>query len=240
MPGGSFYYFGGFFMKKHTFYAEIAYLLAIIALGFGVAFAAKAGFGVSMIAAPAYTIHLKLLEYTDALTLGTIEYVIQGIVIVILSVFVGKFRISYLFSFVTAVFSGIAIDFAVWAVAFVPAESLAIRTVLFCISLLCCAFGVSCFFHTYVAPAAHELFVKEFARHFKKDINKTKSAYDITLCVISIILNLVFFGGFVGIGIGTVITALVNGLLIARITAFLEKHFEFRTALPKLEKHFEK
>ena len=227
-------------MKKRVFYAEIAYVLAIIALGFGVAFAAKAGFGVSMIAAPAYTIHLKLLEHTDILTLGTIEYILQGIVIVILSLFVGKFKISYLFSFVTAVFSGLAIDFAVWAVAFIPSESLLIRIVLFCVSLICCAFGVSCFFHTYVAPAAHELFVKEFALYRHININKTKSAYDITLCVISIALNLVFFGGFVGIGIGTVVTALVNGLRIARITVILEKHFEFKTKLPKLEKYFEK
>lgn len=227
-------------MKKHVFYAEIAYVLAIIALGFGVAFAAKAGFGVSMIAAPAYTIHLKLLEYTDAITLGTIEYLLQGIVIIILSVFVGRFKFSYLFSFVTAVFSGLAIDFAVWAVAFIPSEGFIIRAVLFCVSLICCAFGVSCFFHTYVAPAAHELFVKEFALCKKKDINKTKSIYDITLCVISIALNLVFFAGFVGIGFGTVVTALVNGLLIANITKILEKHFEFKTGLPKLEKYFEK
>ena len=49
-------------MKKRVFYSELAYVLAIIALGFGVAFAAKAGFGVSMIAAPAYTIHLKLMR----------------------------------------------------------------------------------------------------------------------------------------------------------------------------------
>lgn len=227
-------------MKKHVFYAEAAYVFAVIALGFGVAFATKAGFGVSMIAAPAYTIYLKLLEYTDAITLGTVDYILQGLVIVLLSVFVGRFKISYLFSFVTAVFSGFAIDFAVWTVSFIPSESFVIRAVLFCTSLICCAFGVSCFFHTYVAPAAHELFVKEFALHFKKDIHKSKSAYDITLCVISIVLNLVFFGGFVGIGIGTVLTALVNGLLIAGITKILEKNFEFKTGMPKLEKYFEK
>ena len=227
-------------MKKHVFYEEIAYVLAIISLGFGVAFAAKAGFGVSMIAAPAYTVHLKLLEYTSAITLGTVEYILQGIVIVILAFAVGRFKILYLFSFVTAVFSGLAIDFAVWAVAAIPSEGLFARGIIFCASLLCCAFGVSCFFHTYVAPAAHELFVKEVASHYKKDINKTKSTYDIILCIISVMLNIVFFFAFKGVGIGTVITALVNGPLIARITVLLEKHFEFKTALPKLEKLFEK
>lgn len=225
-------------MKKRIFYRELAYILAIISLGFGVALAAKAGFGVSMIAAPAYTAHLKLLEFTDTVTLGTIEYFLQGVVIIILAIFVRKFKISYVLSFITAFFSGLAIDFAVFAVSAIPSESFAIRIILFCASLLCCAFGVSCFFHTYIAPAAHELFVKEFALRFKKDIHKTKSAYDIILCVISIILNLVFFGGFVGIGAGTVVTALVNGLLIAKITKILEKHFEFKTAFPKLERIF--
>lgn len=226
-------------MKKRVFYAEAAYFLAIIALGFGVAFAAKAGFGVSMIAAPAYTIHLWISQFTDIITLGTVDYITQGTVIVILAFILGKFRFSYLFSFITAVFSGLAIDFAVLSVSLITSETLFARCIFFAVSLICCAFGVSCFFHTYIAPASHELFVKELSRKKGMDITKTKTAYDITLCVISIILNLLFFGGFVGIGIGTVITALVNGVLIGFITKALEHFFEFRIGVPRLAELFE-
>ena len=61
-----------------------------------------------------------------------------------------------------------------------------------------------------------------------------------TFLGISVVLNLILFGGFVGIGIGTVITALLNGPSISMFAHFLEKHFEFKAAFPKLEKYFEK
>ena len=38
---------------------------------------------------------------------------------------------------------------------------------------------------------------------------------------VSIILNLVLFGGFVGIGIGTVVTAIFNGPSISMFAHFL-------------------
>jgi len=53
-------------------------------------------------------------------------------------------------------------------------------------------------------------------------------------------LNLLLFRGFVGIGIGTLVTALANGPLIAVFARFLEKRFEFKAAFPKLEEYFEK
>ncbi len=227
-------------MKKHVFYTEIAYIFAILFIALGVALAAKAGFGVSMIAAPTYTFHLWLVQFTDILTLGTLDYLFQGFVILVTTVLVRKFRISYLFSFATAVLSGFAIDFFFWIFEPVSVEGFFARVIFFCLSLLSCAFGVSCVFHAYIPPAGHELFVKEVAVHFKKDIHKIKTAYDIVFCVLSVVLNLVLFGGFVGIGMGTVITALVNGPLIAGFAGFLEKHFEYKAAVPKLEKYFKK
>ncbi len=227
-------------MKKRVFYKEFAYVFAILFIALGVALAAKAGFGVSMIAAPTYTFHLWLVQFTDIITLGTLDYLFQGFIILTTTVLVKRFRISYLFSFATSVFSGFAIDLFFWIFESVSAEGLFARIIFFCLSVLSCAFGVSCIFHVYIPPAGHELFVKEVAVCFKKDIHRVKTTYDIVFCVLSVALNLVLFGGFVGIGIGTVVTALVNGPLIARFAHFLEKHFEFKAAIPKLENYFEK
>lgn len=227
-------------MKKRFFYKEIAYVFAILFIALGVALAAKAGFGVSMIAAPTYTFHLWLSQYTDIITLGTLDYIFQGIVITATVIIVRKFKISYLFSFATSVFSGLAIDLCFWIVAPLPAETIATRIILFCASLISCAFGVSCIFHAYVSPAGHELFVKEVSSRFGKDIHKIKTGYDVSFLALSVALNLILFGGFVGIGIGTLVTALANGPLIAAFARFLEKHFEFKAAIPKLEKYFEK
>ena len=227
-------------MKKPVFYTEIAYVCAILFIALGVALAAKAGFGVSMIAAPMYTFHLWLVQYTEILTLGTLEYIFQGVIILSIALIVRHFKISYLFSFATSVFSGLAIDLMFWVVSPLFAETLFARIVVFAASILTCAFGVSCIFHAYVSPAGNELFVKEFAVHFGKDIHKIKTIYDITFLVISVVLNLLLFRGFVGIGIGTVVTAVLNGPIISVFAHALEKRFEFKAAFPKLEKYFEK
>ena len=49
-------------MKKHTFYTEFAYFFGILILALGTAFMEAADFGVSMIVAPAYLLHLKLSQ----------------------------------------------------------------------------------------------------------------------------------------------------------------------------------
>jgi len=233
-------FFGVIFLKKATFYKELAYFFGIGFIALGVALAAKAGFGVSMIAGVSYTFHLWLSQITDILSLGTIDYLIHGIVILLSGIVTKKFRLSYLFSFITAVFTGISIDLFFLITEPLAAESMVSRIIIFAASILTCAFGVACIFHAYFSPAGHELFVKEFAIHFNKDMGKVKTAYDIVFCFLSVLMNLVLFGGFVGIGIGTVIAAFTNGPCIGFFDKFLKKHFEFKAAFPKLEKYFEK
>lgn len=227
-------------MKKTVFYKEIAYITAILFIGLGVALAAKAGFGVSMISAPMYTFHLWLCQYTNFITLGTLEYILQGIIIAATALAVRGFKISYLFSFATSVVSGMAIDLMFWVLEPLQAETILVRIIVFCLSLLTCAFGVSCIFHAYVSPAGNELFVKEFSARYNKNIHKVKTVYDICFFAASVILNIVLFGAFVGIGIGTVVAAFTNGPIIGAFTKILEKHFEFKAAFPKVEKYFEK
>ena len=50
-------------MKKRIFYTEIAYILGLIALALGTAFMEKADFGLSMVVAPPYILHLKISEF---------------------------------------------------------------------------------------------------------------------------------------------------------------------------------
>ena len=47
-------------MKKKFFYREWAYVFGLIIMAFASAFSEKAGFGMSMVVAPAYILHLKL------------------------------------------------------------------------------------------------------------------------------------------------------------------------------------
>ena len=84
---------------------------------------------------------------------------------------------------------------------------------------------------------AYELFVKEVAQRFRKDLSKTKTVYDLCSCLVSILLSFLFFGfgRFEGVKLGTVFCALVNGWLIGQCSRWLETRFDFRDSLPGRE-----
>lgn len=226
--------------SKRTFYTEFSYILGIIILALGTAFMERANFGMSMVVAPAYLIHLKVSQVLPFFSFGMAEYCLQAVLLVAISVFMGRFKLIYLFSFVTAVLYGFTLDGMMAAVALLPFGSVVSRALFFVVGMVLGSIGVALFFHTYIAPEAYELFVKEFAKKFNKSIPKVKTVYDCTSCIISIILSFAFFGlwHFEGVKFGTIICALINGFLIGRVSAFLDKKYEFKDAL-KCRKYFE-
>ncbi len=227
-------------MKKRTFYTEISYVLGLIIMAFGTAFTEKADFGMSMVVAPAYIIHLKVSEFLPWFTFGVSEYMFQGFLILLTIVVVRKFKLSYLFSFVTAVIYGTLLDGAMVLISSLPENTIVLRIIWYILGILLCTFAVSLFFHTYISPEAYELIVKEIASEFKLNINKVKTVYDYTSVVLGIIMSFAFFGFgvFRGIDIGTILCAIVNGFLIGRFSKLLEKHFEFKNKF-RIQKYFE-
>lgn len=217
-------------MKKRIFYTELSYILGIIIMAFGAAYTELANFGMSMIVAPAYILHLKISQYLPWFSFGVAEYCTQGVIVVLTIILVGRFKISYLFSFITALLYGTVLDKAIYAVSFLKIEDLGMRIIYFMIGTILCSIAVSLFFHTYIPPEAYELIVKELSHKFSRNINMVKTIYDCISASLSIVLSFVFFGFFVfrGVGIGTVVCALVNGFLIGKISDFLERQFEFK------------
>lgn len=226
-------------MKK-TFYSELAYLFGVIILALGTALMERADFGMSMVVAPAYVVHLKVSQIIPMFSFGMAEYCLQALLLLGIAAFVGKLKLKFLFSFFTAVFYGFTLDAMIYLVAFIPGAGIAGRILFFIAGMLACVVGVSLLFHTYISPEAYELFVKEYSEKFGTDINKTKTCYDICSCLVSIVLSFAFFGfgRFEGVKYGTVITALLNGFLIGQFSKLLEKIFEFKDGL-NLKKWFE-
>ena len=218
-------------MKKKTFYTELAWVFGLVIMAFAAAFTEKADFGMSMVVAPAYILHLKISQILPWFTFGVSEYCFQGLLILATVVIMRKFRLSYLLSFVTAVIYGTLLDLAMKLIAPLPDADFAIRVVWYCVGTVCCSFAVSLFFHTYLAPEAYELIVKELAAKTNKDINKIKTAFDCFSTVLGIVLSFSFFGFgvFQGVKLGTVICALINGFLISRFSKLLEHFFCFKS-----------
>ena len=228
-------------MQKKKFYTELSYLLGIAVLAVGTAMMAVADFGVSMVVAPAYIIYAWLSQYWSFMTFGIAEYMLQAVILIIMMLLVRRFKLSYLFSFVTTIIYGIVLDLSMLLFELFPSDILAVRIPLYVVGFITTSAGVALLFNTYISPAAYELFVKEVSVKFGFKLSKFKTVYDCTSCVIAIIMSFLCFGlwKFVGVNIGTIICALLNGWLISLFSAFYNKHWEMVDAFPKLKKFFE-
>ena len=230
-------------MKKRTFYTELAYVFGILALVIGVTLMERADFGLSMVVAPAYVLHrfISTLPGMGWFSFGVAEYTLQLFLVIVLMLVVQKFRVSYFFSFVTAVIYGWLLDLVMWLTPVVASDNIVMRVVLFIAGELFCSLGVSLVLHTYIPPEAYELFVAEVSKRFKKPTGRVKWVYDIVSCLPAVILSFIFFGfgTFVGVKWGTVLCAAINGLIISAMIKWEDSVFDFRDGL-KWRKFFEK
>lgn len=172
-------------------------------------------------------------------TFGMAEYCLQAVLLLAMCLLLRRFRVSYLFSFVTAVVYGFVLDAFMVLGAMLPVDSMALRGLYYVLGMPFCAAGVSAMFHTYISPEVYELFVKEVPAHFGADINRFKTGYDCVSCLIGVAMSFLVFGlwHFEGVKWGTILCALVNGHIIGQISAFYEKHWTFCDRFP-WRKHF--
>ncbi len=228
-------------MKKPVFYTEAAYVLGLLIMAFGNSLLAWADFGVSMVVAPAYILHLKLSAFSPFFTFGVTEYMTQVFVLILMCICMKKFKFSYIFSFVTAVLYGLVLDGFSLIVRHIPVYTLPVRIPLFIIGMCCISCGVALFFRTYISVQSYDYFVKEVYSRTKMSMSNFKSLYDAVSLIVSIILSFAFFGlfKFRGIGIGTVACTLLNGRIIGLIGKALDSKFEFKDRFA-LRKFFER
>lgn len=118
-------------MKRRTFYTELAYILGLIVLAFSAALMEASDLGVSMIVAPAYLLHLKLSQTFAFFTFGMAEYTLQAALLIVMVMVLGRFRLYYLFSFITAVLYGLLLDGSMAIVALLGVSGMAGRITCF-------------------------------------------------------------------------------------------------------------
>ncbi len=229
--------------------SELFWLFGVIFVALGVAICSKADLGVSMIAAPAFVVHDAIAPLWSGFSIGTTEYIIQGLMLIVLCIAVRRFNWRYLLAFVVAVIYGYTFDFFSWVLGTAPFDAVWLRYVMLIVGDIVTAFGVACFFHTYMPLQVHELFVAEIASRFNIGINKVKRVFDISLLALSLVLAFTLFGdvatfdwstiyytSFHSIGLGTLITTLINSPIIALMSKLIDKISEPTALFPKLEK----
>ena len=220
-------------MKKRVFYTEWAYVAGLAILALGAALMEKADFGLSMVVAPAYLLHLWLVKVLPFFSFGMAEYTLQAALLILMCLALRSFRPAYLFSFVTAVVYGFLLDGMMALVALLGETGPAVLMLLYVLGALACALGVALLFKTYIPPEVYELAVKEISGKYGWNIHRVKTVYDCVSCLVAVAMSFAFFGlwHFEGVKAGTILVALVNGWLISLCSRALERLFEFRDGL---------
>ncbi len=219
--------------KKAVFSTELAYILGMALLCLGNAFMSLSNFGVGVVVSPAYVLHLKISEFLPFFSFGMAGYLLQGVLLLLLWVLTRHFKRSYLLSFATAVLAGFMLDGFILLLKLFSPATLAGRAVFFIVGMFIATSGIAFLFKTYITQEAYDLFVMELGKRFSLNINKVKITYDISSFVLAIVLALFLFGisDFRGIGVGTVVSACFNGLLIAMYGRLYDKLFTFEDKL---------
>ncbi len=211
-------------MKKPRISREFCYLPATLFLALGAALMSKADFGLSAVVAPAY-----LLSQILHISFGTAEYLLQGVLVAVLCFIVRRFRWTYLLSFVSAFLYGMVLDGFLWLLSLTGEWNVPLRLGMMVVGLVVSSLGVALFFKTYLAPGAYELFVKEVSARYHLNMSRFKIIYDTASFLVAVVLSLAVFHSLFdyGIGIGTLLVALVNGLIIGFFSKLLDKTFAF-------------
>lgn len=227
-------------MKRTKMHSETAYVLAMIILSMGTALMERADLGISMIVAPSYLLHLKVSQILPWFSFGVAEYLMQTVVLLLVIIFMRRLKLAYFFAFVSAMLSGILLDVSMAVIALIPFEGMGARLVYYVLGLCIGSFGVGLIFHSYVTPGAYESFVKELAPKYGFELGKFKTCYDMTSLLVGVLFSFLFFGfgNFVGIRLGTVVCAVLNGSLVAFSSRLVDRLFYFEDAIPKLGKFF--
>lgn len=193
------------------------YFVGVQVLALGIIVMVSADLGVSIGTCVAYVLNRRF----SFLTLGVWNYLCHGAVMLLLICVLRRVRLSYLVSFGTSVFLGYSMDLYRAVLPDASVWPLAARAALVAFGILAVALGIALSIASGFPPAPFDLFVNELSLHRRWPLAKVKTVFDLSWLALGAALGLLFFGRIIGIGAGTVLSALCTGAAVGFFKARL-------------------
>ena len=218
--------------KKTLKLGEAAWIIGNILCALGNCLVSKSAFGLSAIIAPAFILNRKI----GFLTVGVCEYIIQGVLLALCCLIIGKFKGKFIATICNILFYGLCFDIINALLSFIQPTNIAPRIVIAAVGMTITGFAVALMLRTYIPPSTYEIFVKEVAEAKKFNVNKMKLVFDASMLALTVVMMFTLLGGFYVDIIGplTIITAFMNSVLIGFFGKLLDKYCDFSPAIPKL------
>ena len=171
----------------------LVFIIGVLINSFGISFITKASLGTSPISSVPYVFSLRF-----APTLGEFSF-FQKVQLL-------QVAVNFVFSWFIDVSMLLLASFAPVSYAAKLASLMAGCAIL--------AFGISLEVYANVLMVPGEGIVYAISKVLNKEFGVVKACFDVTLMLTAVTLSLIFFRGLNGIGEGTVISALVVGMIV--------------------------
>lgn len=186
----------------------IVYIFGILVLGFGIVLNTKTGLGVAAINSVPYG--LSQMTY---LTLGNWTTILYIGFIILQIIIYKKCNLKVLLQFPFSYLMGMILDFYDQLFNF-PPQNMIISIVLLFIAIVLIALGAYLVVAMDFVPNPADGMVNALSYLIHKDFGQMKWMFDCLMMTITIIMTLIISGHVIGIGIGTVLSALLIGRVI--------------------------
>lgn len=213
-------------MKHHLILRYSFFLLGLLINSFGIVLITKGNLGTSPISSVPY-----VLSLFTSLSFGEWTFILNMLFILIQVLLLGKKfpPVQFLQIVANFIFSAF-IDLSMMLTTWLVPGGIVSRVLLLLVGCIVLAFGITIEVAPKVITVPGEGIVKVISDVFHLKFDRVKNCFDITLMCIALVISLCVFHGLRGIGIGTVISA----ILVGRIVGFLNQHFSYSKKISAL------
>ena len=200
-------------IKRYFFF-----ILGLIINSFGVAFITKSTLGTSQISSIPYVLSLKFTN----LSFGQTTFIFNMLFILIQLLILKKdfHPIQFLQVLANILFS-FFIDISMLVLAWLNPQTLTLRILSLLIGCAILAIGISVEVAPDVIKVPGEGIVHAISRVSGIEFGKVKIRFDVTLIIMATLLSFLFFHKLNGIGLGTIISAVLVGPMISFVNRYL-------------------
>ena len=197
-------------MKNNTAKRYLFFLIGILINAFGVALITKAALGTSPISSVPYVLSLRF-----APTLGAFTFVMNLIFIILQPVLLRRdYQPIQLLQIVVNIVFSWFIDVSMNLLGWLEPQNIAVELIVLLLGCAVLGFGISVEVAPDVLLVPGEGLVGALTAASGRRFGSAKVAFDVTLVLISVALSLLFFRRLNGLGLGTVISALLVGRFV--------------------------
>ena len=194
--------------KKETIKRYTLFIISLFFSALGVAVTKHGALGVSPISSVANVFSIKFTNISLGMWLILWNCILIAGQIMILQ---KDFKIIQLLQIPLSFFT----DFGMWCVSFITVNSYIAQILFVLIGVMILGFGVALSVIANVIMNSGEAFVKAISDKSGKNFGNIKIGFDVCNVILSLILSLLLFNGaIIGTREGTIITAILTGIVV--------------------------